>query len=142
MDNSLGMAMIDCLEQLLHVSCSFELSESLILLLGNLVKQLTATYVFHHQIHVLAVIVGLEIFHNVWMVKAIEYSYFLHNTIDIISQFVLIEHFYGDLEIFLKLISCLENSTECTDAKNFSFVINDVILFKFVNTLLFTTFMS
>lgn len=68
MDHINGMAMVDCLEQTLHVAGGNLLSESLILLGGDHLKELESIDELHDEIDVLRVIVGLIILHNVGMV--------------------------------------------------------------------------
>ena len=69
MNDALSMTMIDRLEQFLHVVCSFFLTECLVLLLGDLIKELLSTDIFHDKVDILVVIIGLEIFHNIRMIK-------------------------------------------------------------------------
>ena len=69
MHNVLSMAMVDSLEQTAHVSCGLRLRERLVLLLSDLIKELGARHVLHHQVDVLLVIVRLVVLDDVRMVE-------------------------------------------------------------------------
>ena len=67
-NDSLSMTMVDCLEQFLHITCSLLLTEGLILLLGNLIKELLSTDKLHYQVNVLVVVISLKVFNDIWVV--------------------------------------------------------------------------
>ena len=69
MYNVLSMTMVDSLEQTAHVSCGLRLCEGLVLLLCNLIKELGAGYIFHHQVDVLLIVVRLVVLYDIGMVK-------------------------------------------------------------------------
>ena len=139
MDNALCMTMVDSLEQFLHIVGCFTFSECLILLLRDLVEQLLSLDVLHDQIHVLAVIISFKVLDNIWMIETIQNCYLFHNTVDIVSQLVLVEYFDGDLEVFLELICRHEHSSEGTNSEDFGLVVNNIVLLQLMYTLLLAT---
>ena len=86
--------MIYRLEQFLHVVCSLLLTECLVLLLRDLIKELLSADIFHNQVDILIVIISLKVFHNIRMIKFVEDRYFFYDAIDVLFQFVLIQDFY------------------------------------------------
>ena len=84
--------MIDRREKLVHVLGSLSLGECLVLLLGDLVKELAATDVLHDQVYVLGVVVCLEVLHDVRVVQRVQDVHFLDDAVDVVGQLHLVEH--------------------------------------------------
>jgi len=131
--------MIDRLEQLLHVACSLSLTKRLVCLLSDFVEELAARNIFHNKINVLRIIVGLEILHNVGMIEPVQDGDLFHDAVDILRQFVFIEDFNRNMEVFLELIRRHEYSTEGSNSENFGLIIDDIVLFELMHTLLLST---
>ena len=69
MHNVLSMTMVDSLEKITHVSCGLRLCEGLILLLCDLIEELGAGHIFHHQVDILLIVVRLVVLDDIGMVK-------------------------------------------------------------------------
>lgn len=69
MHNALSMTMVDSLEQTAHVPCGLRLREGLILLFSDLIKELYAGHILHHQVDILLIIVRFVILDDIRMVK-------------------------------------------------------------------------
>ena len=104
MHNVLSMTMVDSLEQITHVSCSLRLCEGLILLLCDLIEELGAGHIFHHQVDILLIIVRLVVLDDVRMIECVQNAHFLHNAIYVIAQLYLVENFYGNLKVLIMLV--------------------------------------
>ena len=98
--------------------------------------------VLHNEVHVFAVVVGLEVLDDVGMVETVQDGDLLHDAIDVVPELVLVEDLDGDLEVFLELVGRHENSTEGANSENFSFVVDDIVLLELMNTLLFSAFVD
>jgi len=131
--------MVDCLEQFLHVACCFSFAKCLVCLLCDLVEELTALDILHDKIDILRVVISLEIFDDVRMIESIQDGDFFHDTVNILSQFVFIEDFDCDMEICFEFICCHEYSSEGSNSKNFGLIINNIVLFELMDTLLFSS---
>ena len=129
MHNVLSMTMVDSLEQITHVSCSLRLCEGLILLLCDLIEELGAGHIFHHQVDILLIVVRLVILHDIGMVKGMQNAHFLHDAIYIIAQLYLIEDFYSNLKVLIVLIRREEDPAECANSKHLCLRINVIVLF-------------
>ena len=75
MNDTLGVAMIYCLEKFFHVDTSFSFIESLVRHACDLVKELHPLDVFHNQVYVLGIVVGFKILDNVRMIKFVQNLY-------------------------------------------------------------------
>ena len=95
--------------------------------------------VLHDKVDVLLVVISLVILYNVWMVKLIENGDFLHDAINIVSEFLLVQHFDGNEMIWVKFIVSLEYSSKGTDSQDLGLCINVVVLFELVHSLLFAS---
>ena len=69
MNNVLSMAMVDSLEQTAHVTCSLRLRKGLILLLSDLIEELGARHVLHHQVDVLLIVVRFVVLDDIGMIE-------------------------------------------------------------------------
>ena len=69
MNDTLGVAMVYCLEKFFHVDTSFSLIKSLVRHASNLVKELHPLNVFHNQVYVLRIVVGFKVLDNVGVIK-------------------------------------------------------------------------
>jgi len=78
-DNTQGVTVVDSGDQLLHIQCRLLLSESLVVLLSNFVKQWLSIDKLHYQIDVLLIVVGLKVLDDVWVVEGVENAHFLHD---------------------------------------------------------------
>ena len=63
------MAMVDSLEQTAHVTSSLSLRKGLILLLSDLIEELRARHVFHHQVDVLLIVVRFVVLDDIGMIE-------------------------------------------------------------------------
>ena len=133
----LCMAMIERLEQLLHVFGRNCLRESLVFLLRDLVKQWLARHVLHHQVDVLLVVVGLVVLHDVGVVQLVQDCHFFHDTVDVGPQLLFVQHLDGHLEILVMLVRCKEHSTKGTHSEHLRLGVNVIVLLEFVHSLLF-----
>ena len=137
MDNVLRMAMINCLEQLLHVRACLLFSERLVVLFADFVVQRKSCDHFHDQVNVLLVIVRLIVLDDVGMVERIQCLYFLHNVVEILTQFALIEHFDCNLDASIKTILGLEDASKGPRPQNLRMLVNYVVLLQLSDALLF-----
>ena len=136
MDDVLRMAMIECLEQLLHILGSDRFSKCLVLLLRDLVEKGLSCDVLHHQIDVLLIVVRFVILDDVWVIQLVENRHFFHDAVDVSSQLLFVEHLDGNLEVLVMLVRREKHATECANTKNFRFGIDVVVLLEFVHSLL------
>lgn len=107
--------------------------------MGDLVEELAARDVLHHQVDVLGVVVRFVVLHNVRVVQLVQNGHFFHYACDIVTQFVLVEHFDGNLEIGVKFVCGHENAPKCSRSKHTRILRNIVVLFQLVNALLLAT---
>mgnify|MGYP001010775121 CR=1 FL=1 len=84
-------------KQFPHVIFSHFFTKYLILLLSNLLKELSTTNVLHHKVDVLLIYVRLIIFYDIWMVKFGENPYFLLDCLEMIFKLVFIKNFDSNL---------------------------------------------
>lgn len=90
MYHSRGMTVINRAKELLHNLRCLTLTEHLVLLGCNLVKQLTTWAVLHDKVHVLDIIIGLVILDDVRMVQLRQNSDLFLYGLDIFLQPCLI----------------------------------------------------
>ena len=119
-----------------HVVCGLILTKSLIVLLGNSIEQRLARNELHDQVNVLLVVVGFVILDNVGVVQLVENCNLLHDHVDVVCQFDLVEHFDSDLETFIVLVLCLEDFSEGSGSEHLCVVIDVVVLFELPHALL------
>ena len=122
-----------------HIICGLILIKSLIVLLGNSIEQRLARNELHDQVNVLLVVVGFVILDNIGVVQLIENCNLLHDHVDVVCQFHLVKHFYGDLEAFIVLVLRLEDLTEGSGSQHLCVVIDVIVLFKLPHALLSRT---
>ena len=106
MDNILGVAMIDRLEERFHVASGNILRKSLVGLLGDLFEKLSSIDIFHDQVDVLLIVVRFVILDDIWMVERVKNRNLLHDTVNIVSQLNFIKNLNGDLEVFIMFVCC------------------------------------
>ena len=116
MENALGMAVVDCLEQLFHKVCSFFLAECLVLLLIDLFEELFAANVFHDRVKVFVVVVQFEVLEDIGMVKFVQDGHILNDIGDIFSELVFVKNIYSNFEVFIMSVCSHEHSTVGTDS--------------------------
>lgn len=104
MDDVLSVAMVDSLEELFHVTSRYSFIESLVLLLSDAIKQRLASYVLHHQVDVLQVVVRLVVLDDVGVVKRVKDGDFFHDAVDVIHKLILVQNLDGDLEVRVMLV--------------------------------------
>ena len=104
MNNILGVAMIDRLEERFHVAGSNVLRKGLVFLLGDFFEKLSSIDIFHDQVDVLLIVVRFVILDNVWMIEFVENRNFLHDTVNIVSQLNFVKNLNGDLEVFIMFV--------------------------------------
>ena len=68
-DDVLCVAMVDCLEQSLHVPSGVCLCKGLVSLLSDFLEELRARHVLHHQVDILGIVVRLVILDDVGVIK-------------------------------------------------------------------------
>ena len=104
--------MIYSLKQTLHIPRRCRFCKRLIGLLSDLFEKLSTGDVFHDQVNVFLIVVGLVILYDIRMVKGVQDGDFLHDAVNIIAKFDLVKHLYGDLEVFVMLIRSEENASK------------------------------
>ena len=139
MHDVLGVTVVDCLEQTLHVSSSDSLRESLVSLLRDLLEELLTGDVLHDQVDVLLVVVGLVVLDDVRVVQRVQDRDLLHDAVNVVAQLYLVEHFDRHLEVFVMLIRGQKDAAEGANTEHLCLRVNVVILFKLMHTLLFIT---
>ena len=107
-------------------------------MLSDAFKQRSSRDIFHDEVNVLEVIVSFIVLDDVWVIERVQNGDLLHDAIDIVHQFIFVEHFYRYLKVRIVLIVSQEDTTKCACAQNLSFGIDLVVLPKFSDTLLFT----
>ena len=130
------MAVVDCLEQLLHVVRSLSLAESLVLLLGDFVEQLLAADVLHHQVDVLVVIVSLEVLDDVRVVQFVKDRHFFNDAVDILFELMLVKNFDRDFKVFIMSVGRHEHSAKGAHSQDFGFGVDHVVELELVDSLL------
>ena len=73
------------------------------------------------------------------MVQLVKNCNFLHDHIDIICKFDLVQYFYSNLESLIMLVLCFEHFTEGSSSENFCIIVDVIIHFQLTDTLLSTT---
>ena len=136
MHNVLCVAVVDGLEQLFHVVSGLILTKSLIVLLRNSIEQRLARNELHDQVDILLVVVGFIILDDVGVVQLVENCDLLHDHVDVVRKFDLVEHFDGDLETFIVFVLRLEDFSEGTGSEYLCVVIDVIVLFELPNALL------
>lgn len=114
-----GVTVVDRLEELLHVVSRLLLSESLVLLLCDLFKQLRSRHILHDEVHVLGVIVGFVILDNVGVVEGVEDGNLFHDVVDFVAQLHFVQHLDRHLEVRIVLVVRLEDAAKCPDSEHF-----------------------
>ena len=76
-DHILRVAMINCLEKLLHISGGSLFCECLIFLLDNFLIHGHAFDIFHYEINVFLIVVSFIIFDDVGVVKSVQSGDFI-----------------------------------------------------------------
>ena len=103
----LGVAVVNGLEELLHVGGGLNLAK--VIVLGYLVKKGFAFRQLHHQVDESRVIVGFEVLDDVWVIKLIKQSYLMINLIKILVELFFVHDFDGDFEVFFKeVVRCVD----------------------------------
>ena len=119
MNNVLSVTMIDSLEQGLHVVGGSLFIEGLVILLSDFLEELSSSNILHDQIDILLIVVGLVIFHDVGVVESVKDSYFLHDAVNVISEFDFVQDLDGNLEVLVMFVSGQEDTSKCTNTENF-----------------------
>ena len=135
-DHIQRVTMINCLEKLLHISGGALFCKCLILLLHNFLVHWHSFNIFHDEVDVFLIIVSFVILDNVGVVQLVENCNLLHDHVDVVCQFDLVEHFDSDLETFIVLVLCLEDFSEGSGSEHLCVVIDVVVLFELPHALL------
>ena len=88
-------------------------------MLSDFLEELSSSNILHDQIDILLIVVGLVIFHDVGVVESVKDSYFLHDAVNVISEFDFVQDLDGNLEILVMFVSGQEDTSKCTNTKNF-----------------------
>ena len=132
---TLGVHVVECAQELLHVMCGHIFREHLILHLRNLIEQFASTNVLHDQIDVLLVDVGLVITDDVGVVELGKDVYLLADCLYVVSQLGLVHDLDGDNVLLVVLVERAEYLTEGARAENVGVRIDLVVLLQFFGTL-------
>ena len=84
--------------------------------MSDLIKELGAGHVLHHQVDVLLIIVRFIVLDDVGVVERVQNGHFLHDAIDVITQLYLVEDLYGNLEVFIVLVRREEDTAKCANS--------------------------
>ena len=79
MNDILRMAMVDRLEELLHVVRRLPLSKYLVYLLAYLLEEWHSRDVLHYQVNIHSIVVGLVVFNNAGVIECMQCSYLIHD---------------------------------------------------------------
>ena len=116
MDDVESVAMIDGLEERLHVTGGNLLCEGLVLLGGDHLEELPSMDVLHHQVDVLLIVIGLVVLDNMRMVELVKNSNLLHDAVNVLSQLLLVKHLDGHQVIWIEFVVGLEDSAKGTSS--------------------------
>ena len=133
--DTVGVAMIDGLEKLIHVTSDLPLAHQLLAFWCDLIDKLDAVDELHHKVEILVVVVGLVVRNDVWMVKLGQNCDFFHDLFDVLSQIVLVHHFDCDYVTFIVDAVSLVDFSELTRTENFALWSDHIVLLEFSNTL-------
>ena len=98
------MTVVDSLKQLSHVLGGLVFAEHVGRLLDDFLKKWFPRNVFHDQIDELLVVVSLVIFHYIGVVQLVQNGNLVHDLVDAVCQFDLVEHFYGNFKARIMLV--------------------------------------
>lgn len=107
------MHMMKSSEQLSHVVFSHLLAENLVLLLSNLLEQLSTPNVLHDEVDILLIHISFIIFYNIRVIQFSENSHFFLNCFEVIFQLVFIQNFDRHLVTSVVLVVSQEDLAEC-----------------------------
>ena len=133
---SLRMHVCQSTKQFLHISSSHLFSEDLVLLLGNLIEQLSTIDVLHHEIDVFFINICFVILHDIRMIQLGQYRNFFLDCIKMILQLFLVHNLNGNLMLRVMLVESQEYLTESTRSQDLGVVVDVVVLLQLLGTLL------
>ena len=134
------MTMVNRIEKSFHVTCCGSLREGLVLLLSDFLEKLLSRDELHHQVNVLLIVVSLVVLDDIWVIELMHNRDFLHDAVDVVSEFHFVHDLNGNLERAISLILSAEDTSESTNAQHLGIGVDMVILLKLVNTLLLISF--
>lgn len=114
MDDTLGVHVVACTQQLLQVLGCLLLRKNLIFLFGNLVEKLASADILHDKIYILLVYISFIILNDIRVIKLDEYIYLLLNALKVIFQLRFIHDFNGNQMVLVVLVKCTKNFAERT----------------------------
>ena len=132
----LRMAVVDSLKQLSHVLGSLVFVEHVGRLLDDFLKQWFPRNVFHDQIDELLVVVRLVILHYIGVVQLVQDGNLIHNLVEAVRQFDLVQHFDGNFKARIMLVHRHENFAEGPGSKHSRVLVDHVVLLQRIDTLL------
>ena len=137
MHDVLCMTMVDRLEEGLHVLSGFSFSKYLVGLLADFFKEGHACDELHDEVNIHGIVVGLVVLDDVRMVKCVQRGNLIHDVVQILAKFVLVEHFNGHIDTCIVLICRQKYFAKCASSEDFCLVIYEVVLLQLMNSLLF-----
>ena len=132
--------MIDRMEKGFHVTCCSCLREGLVLLFRDLLEKLLSRDELHHQVNVLLIVVSLVILDDIRVIELMHNRDFLHDAVDVISEFHFVHDLNGNLKRAISLILGAEDTSKRTNTEHFGIWVDMIILLKLVDTLLLISF--
>ena len=109
MHDTVGVAVVNCLEQAAHVWLRLLLCEQLILLFADLFKERHSSDVLHDEVDELFVVVGLVVIDDIGVVELAQDWDFVHYIVQVVREFGFVEHFNGDFHVRVVFVVCLEH---------------------------------
>ena len=140
MDNAKRVAVIYSTEELAHVVGSLALIKVLVALLCDPVKKMIAPDELHDQVCILAVVVGLIVLYDVWVVETADDGDLVHNAVSMTFKFIFVKHLDGDLHRGVVFVGRLEDFAKGALAKNKCLCIYKVVGLEFAHALLLAAF--
>ena len=132
----LRVTVVDCLKQLSHVLGGLIFAEHVRGLLDDFLKQWFPRNVFHDQIDELLVVVRLVVLHYIGVVQLVQDGNLVHNLVEAVRQFDLVQHFDGNFKARIMLVHRHENFAEGPGSKHSRVLVDHVVLLQRIDTLL------
>ena len=116
MNNILRVTMVNRIEKSFHVTCCGSLCEGLVFLLSDFLEKLLSRDELHHQVNVLLIVVSLVILDDIRVIELMHNRNFLHDAVDVVSEFHFVHDLNGNFESAISLILSAEDTSESTNA--------------------------
>ena len=106
------VAVVDGLEEALHVAGGGSFPEALVRLGGDLLGQRGASDVLHDHVDVLDIVVSLIVTYNIGVVERLKGSDLLLHAVDVLRKSDFVDDLDGNLEVGIVLVSSKEYLAE------------------------------